>query len=114
MQVYERSYKAGVAIYRMTESFPEEEKYGMTSQIRRAGVSIPLNIAEGYGKRSSQEEFKRFLVMAMGSANEVRVLLEFAKDLGYIEQTQYEKASQEYDEIGKMLNVLIQTISAQV
>ena len=110
LQVYERSYKAGVAIYRMTEGFPEEEKYGITNQIRRASVSIPLNIAEGYGKKSSQEEFKRFLLMAMGSANEVSVLLDFAKDLGYIKVSQYERAKQEYEEVGKMLNVMIQTI----
>ena len=110
LQVYERSYKAGVAIYRMTEEFPEEEKYGITSQIRRAGVSIPLNIAEGYGKKRSQEEFKRFLMMAMGSANEISVLIDFAKDLGYIKETQYNKVKQEYEEIGKMLNVMIKTI----
>ena len=82
MQVYERSYKAGLAVYRMTKSFPEEEKYGMTSQMRRASVSIPLNIAEGYAKRSSQGEFKRVLLMAIGSANEISVLIDCAKDLG--------------------------------
>ena len=110
LHVYEKSYRAGVAIYRMTESFPDEEKYGITSQIRRAGVSIRLNIAEGYGKKRSQEEFKRFLLMAMGSANEVSVLLDFAKDLEYIRVDQHKKAKEEYEEIGKMLNVMIQAI----
>ena len=114
MPVYERSYKAGLAVYRMTKSFPEEEKNGMTSQMRRAGVSIPLNIAEGYAKRSSQGEFKRFLLMAIGSANEMNVLMDYAKDLGYVSNEQYEMAKDEYDEIGKMLNKLIQTVTSNI
>ena len=84
LQVYERSYKAALAVYRMTKRFPEREKYGMTSQMQRAGISVALNIAEGYAKKSSQEEFKRFLLMALGSANEMSVLIDFSKDLGYI------------------------------
>ena len=67
LQVYERSYKAALAVYRMTKGFPESEEYGMTSQMQRAGISVALNIAEGYAKKSSQEEFKRFLLMALGS-----------------------------------------------
>ena len=98
----------------MTKSFPEEEKYGMTSQMRRAGVSIPLNIAEGYAKRSSQGEFKRFLLMAIGSANEMSVLMDYAKDLGYISNEQYEMAKTEYEEIGKMLNKMIKTVTSNI
>ena len=112
LDVYERSYKAGLAIYKMTGSYPEEEKYGIVSQMRRASTSIPLNIAEGYAKRSSQEEFKRFLLMASGSAAEMHVLLDYSKDLGYIANVQYKKASEEYDEIGKMLNALIKAVAA--
>ena len=111
LKVYEKSYKAGLAIYEMTKGYPEEENYGMTSQMRRASTSIPLNIAEGYAKRSSQEEFKRFLLMAIGSAEEIRVLLDFSKDLGYITKERYEKASKEYDEIGKMLTNLIKKVA---
>ena len=113
LKVYERSYKAARAIYQLSEEFPKEEMYAITSQIRRAGLSIPLNIAEGYVKRGSQKEFKRFLEMAIGSSNEVSVLLDFAKDLGYISQERYEKASQEYEEISKMLNVFIQRVEEQ-
>ena len=111
LEVYNKSYKAGLAIYKMTKRYPEEEKYGMTSQMRRASTSIPLNIAEGYAKRSSQEEFRRFLLMAIGSANEMRVLLDYSKDLGYITEERYEKASKEYDEIGKMLTNLIRKVA---
>ena len=110
LEVYERSYKAGLAVYRMTRTYPKEEIYAMTDQMRRASVSIPLNIAEGYAKRSSQEEFKRFLLMAIGSSNEMSVLIEYSKDLGYISEEQYVKASKEYDEIGRMLNSLIKAV----
>ena len=111
LQVYERSYKAALAVYRMTKRFPEREKYGMTSQMQRAGISVALNIAEGYAKKSSQEEFKRFLLMALGSANEMSVLIDFSKDLGYITEEEYKKESREYEEIGKMLNKFIQTVN---
>ena len=111
LKVYERSYKAALAIYRMTEKFPKEERYGLISQIQRAAVSIPLNIAEGYAKRESQAEFKRFLLMTIGSANEVSVLIDFAKDLKMLTVEAYEKARAEYQEIGKLLNGLIKTIT---
>ena len=110
LKIYERSYKAALAVYRMTERFPEEEKYGITSQMRRAAVSIALNISEGNAKRENAQEFKRFLMMAMGSANEMSVLLEFSKDLGYIEEEMYAKAKNEYEEIAKMIRVFIKRI----
>ena len=113
LKIYERSYKAALAIYRMTERFPENEKYGITSQMRRAAVSIALNISEGNAKRESQQEFRRFLMMAMGSANEMSVLIEFSKDLGYIEEEMYAKAKNEYDEIGKMIRVFIKRMESQ-
>ena len=94
----------------MTRTYPKEEIYAMTDQMRRASVSIPLNIAEGYAKRSSQEEFRRFLLMAIGSSNEMSVLIEYSKDLGYMSEEQYVKASKEYDEIGRMLNSLIKAV----
>ena len=94
----------------MTERFPKDEMYGMTSQIRRAATSIPLNIAEGYAKRESQAEFKRYLMMALGSSDEIQVLLSFAKDLGYIDLETYEKSREVYKEIAKMLNTFSKSI----
>ena len=111
LKVYERSYKAALAVYKVTETFPETEKYGITNQIRRASLSIPLNIAEGFAKRESQQEFKRFLLMAIGSSNEVSVLINFAKDLKMLTVEQYEAARAEYEEIGKMLRGLIKTVT---
>ena len=82
--------------------------------MQRASTSIPLNIAEGYAKRESQVEFKRFLMIAIGSANEMSVLLDFSKDLGYISKSQYEKASTEYEELGKMINKFIQSVKQKI
>ena len=110
LKVYERSYKAALQVYEVSKQFPKEERYGLTSQIQRAAVSIPLNLAEGYAKRSSQQEFRRFLLMAVGSANEMSVLLDFCKDLGYFSEAEYTGLASEYDEIGRMLNVFISAV----
>ena len=106
IKAYERSYKAALDMYRIVKKYPREEMFGLTSQIKRAATSIPLNIAEGYGKRESIDEFKRFLLMAIGSCDEMKVLLSLSKDLSYINEQEYEKYRQEYNEIGKMLMVL--------
>ena len=114
LKVYKRSYKAEKAIYEMTVGFPNEERYGITNQLRRAALSIPLNIAEGYAKTEGQEEFKRFLMMALGSSNEVLVLVDFSKDVGYISDEKHRKASAEYEEIASMLNSFIQSVKTKV
>ena len=87
---------------------PETERYALIDQMNRASLSIPLNIAEGYAKKESQAEFRRYLLMAIGSANEMSVLVDFAKDLEYIDTDRHEKAKKEYEEISKMLRVLIE------
>lgn len=103
LQVYQRSYRIAVDIYRQTSTMPKDERYGLISQLKRAATSIPLNIAEGYGKRENAADFKRFLLMAIGSCDEMKVLLDFAKDLGFIDARFHQACQQEYDEIGKML-----------
>ena len=113
LQVYVKSYAAALAVYEMAKGYPKEERYAMTDQIRRAALSIPLNIAEGYGKRSSQAEFRRFLLMAIGSSDEVNVLLDFAKDLGYICESEYSEKKKKYEEVGKMLNSLIHRVGSK-
>ena len=103
LQIYEKSYMQVVEIYRITSIFPREELYAITSQLRRAAASIPLNIAEGYGKRKSGSEFKRFLMMAIGSCDEIKVLLDFCKDLDLMSGALHARYYSRYEEVGKML-----------
>ena len=114
LQVYQKGYAAARSVYKITERYPKEEVYGIIGQMRRAAVSIPLNIAEGYAKKESQTEFGRFLDMAKGSANEMSVLIEISKDLGYIDKETYEKAIEAYEEIGRMLSVFSKRVKEKV
>ena len=106
LKVYQRSYAMAVEIYKRVRSYPKEEMFGITSQMKRASTSIPLNIAEGYGKKENPNEFKRFLLMSIGSCDEMRVLIDLSKDLGFISETEHQRYENEYVEIGKMLMVL--------
>ena len=106
IKVYQKSYDVMIELYRKVQEFPKDELYGLTSQIKRASTSIPLNIAEGYGKRENANEFKRFLLMAIGSCDEMKVLLDISKDLGFIDEEFHRNKEQEYDEIGRMLRGL--------
>ena len=101
-EIYKRSKELLKQVYQITDKFPEREKYNVISQLRRSMLSIPLNIAEGYG-RQSKDDFKRFLKISLGSSNEVEALLDISKDLKYITENEYKEVSKENDEIGKMI-----------
>ena len=107
--VYQKAYKYSLEMHKRTLSFPQYEQIELGGQIRRATKSIALNIAEGFGKQSSQAEFKRFLMIARGSCDEVRVELDYCMDLGYINTDEYHYFEQGYIEIGKMLTTMIKT-----
>ena len=107
MEIYQRSKKLVLRIYNMTNKYPNKEIYNVISQLRRSVLSIPLNIAEGYG-RMTREEFKRFLKISLGSSNEVEALLEISKELNYITDEEYQEISKENEEIGKMIYSAIQ------
>lgn len=109
LRIWQRSHQLVLDIYLVTKSFPKEEVYGLTSQIRRSCSSIPTNIAEGCG-RNSDAELNRFLVIAMGSASELEYQLLLAKDLAYLKIDDYEKLNDELIEIRKMLNMFIQKL----
>ena len=108
LRVFQRSYELALRIHRITQKFPIFERRELGSQLRRAATSIPTNIAEGYGRKRSADDFKRFLVMAMGSANEVSVELNLAMDLGYFSKETCDVLQTECDEIGKGIHKLIQ------
>ncbi len=107
LEIYKRSYQVALTVHNMTREFPDIEKYEMGSQLRIAAVSVSANIAEGYGKKASVAEFKRFLEISQGSSNEVKVYISMAYDLGYISKERQELLINEYTEIGKMINVMI-------
>ena len=108
LKVYQLGYELGKVVHHMTKQFPKHEQYELGSQLRRAGLSIPLNIAEGYGKKQSSAEFKRFLQMAIGSCNEVEVLLDYVLDFDYISKEEHKEIFDRYVQLGKQMNVLYQ------
>jgi four helix bundle protein len=104
LKVWQRAIQMTLAIYRVTGSFPKEELFGLTGQIRRAGVSVASNIAEGYG-RGSKGEYKQFLAIARGSNLEVQTQLFIATELGYYgNPIQLKTADDLSNEVSKMLN----------
>jgi four helix bundle protein len=98
-----------VETYKVSRDFPKEEQYGLTSQMRRAAVSVPANIAEGQGRRL-RGEFIHFLGNARGSILELDTHLEIALRLGYIEQKKYQPVQDQIQEVGRILNGLIRSI----
>ena len=101
--VWQKSIDLVTEIYKITELFPESEMYGIVSQMRRAAVSIPLNIAEGR-KRSTRKDFRQFLIMAYASASELETQIEISKRLNFLKIDKYAKADSLLLEVLKMLN----------
>ncbi|MBI4619455.1 MAG: four helix bundle protein [Desulfobacterales bacterium] len=96
-------------MYKITKGFPKEERYGLTSQIRRAAVSVPCNIAEGYGRKTTPE-YIRFLYIAYGSSCELETQVLLSGDLGYIESGRLDKLQNEIEEVERMLKALIKSL----
>lgn len=111
LNVWEKSHQLALAVYQTTTRFPKEELYGLTSQIRRAAVSIPSNIAESSGRESIPDRV-RFLHVAMGSANELEYQLILSRDLGLLDSTSYTNLEQLVTEVRRMLNGFVQTLKA--
>jgi four helix bundle protein len=105
LKVWQRSHGLVLQVYRLTKSFPPEERYGLTSQIRRATLSVSTNIAEG-SKRQTNTEYARFLNIAEGSLAETEYLLMVSRDLGYLNANITSPLLAEADEIAKMLHAL--------
>ena len=107
LEVFQRAYRLSLEIHRESLRFPKIEQWTLGDQVRRASKSIPVNIAEGFGKQSdSVAEFRRFLRMAMGSADEMRVWVRYCLDLGYIDDHTWRRWRDEYHAIAKMLQGL--------
>ena len=111
LSVYKKSYKLALELHKLTLKFPKIEQYELARQLRRSSKSIPANIAEGMGKQTSKADVKRFIEMAMGSCDESRVWLEFAKDLGYLSKKDQDHFNERYKEVGRMLRGVINRYS---
>lgn len=109
LEVWKQSIQFVTEIYGITKYFPREEIYGLTSQIRRASVSIPSNIAEG-AARKGKVEFKQFLYIALGSLSEVETQLIISKEINYINEKQLEELNIKLISIRKMLMGLIKSL----
>lgn len=109
LKVWERSYRLCLAVYRMTRSFPSVERFGIASQMQRAAVSVPSNIAEAYG-RGTTAEFLRGTRVAYGSLAELETQLLIAAELRYVRQTERDATLAEIHEIELMLKALIKSL----
>ena len=111
LNVWQKSHLFVLDIYEVTTKFPKEEKFGLTSQIRRAGVSIPANIAEGCGRRSDAE-LSHFLQIAIGSASEIEYHLMLTRDLNLLNKSDYTRLESQVIEIKRMLASFIKRLNA--
>ena len=114
LEVFRRAYRISLDLHQASLQFPKVEQFaGLADQMRRASKSICGNIAEGYGKRRrSKAEFKRYLLMAIGSADEMQVWLRYCADLEYIDQKRCVQWRNQYREIARMLQGLYTTLSS--
>jgi four helix bundle protein len=112
LEIWQKAYAFCLEIYQATKNFPAEEKFGLTAQIRRAVISIPSNIAEGYG-RKNLPEYLHFLHIAYGSLCELETQLLLSKDLGYLLDTGKENLIENISTIERMLKALIRSLETK-
>lgn len=106
LDVWQKSYALSLDVYQMTQAYPEDDRFGLVSQMRRAAISIPASIAEGCGQ-VKDNEMARFLVLAIGSASELDCYLVLSRDLGYVFPEAYLLRQDKVEEIKRMLTSLI-------
>ncbi|MBI1750519.1 MAG: four helix bundle protein [Acidobacteria bacterium] len=106
LQVYREADSAALEVSRVSKTFPRLEQVELARQLRRAARSVPANIVEGWGKRSSAAEFKRYLQTALGPCQETRMWLEMSLDEGYVTSEKYADLNERYERIGAMLVAL--------
>lgn len=108
LAVFRRAYAAALEAHRIALTFPKYEQYDLASQLRRSSKSICANLMEGRGRQQgSKAEFRRFVLMALGSADECVLWCRFARDLGYLSEEQSKRLEQEFRGVAKMLNALV-------
>jgi four helix bundle protein len=109
LDVWEKAHQMTLSVYQATQEFPQEERYRLTDQLCRSASSIPANIAEGTA-RNTLKEYIQFLYVARGSIAETRYHLILSKDLGYLSSDRYGELAEGYNQVGRMLNGLINSL----
>ncbi|MCG2709543.1 MAG: four helix bundle protein [Thermodesulfovibrionales bacterium] len=110
LEVFKKSHKLTLDIYKVTEKFPQTEKFGLISQMRRASSSICTNLLEG-SHRLGRKEFRQFVGIAKGSAGELKYQILLSKDLGYLAEREYLDLRDEIEQISMMLNGLVKSLT---
>jgi four helix bundle protein len=108
--VWQKAHKFVLNVYKVTEKFPTSEQFGLTSQVRRAAISVTSNIVEGF-ERGSNKEFKQFLVIARASLAEVQSQLLLARDLNFIKAEDFEKLASQSVEVHKLINGFMKSLA---
>ncbi len=111
LEVWQKAHALTLQVYKLTQCFPTEERFGLTNQLRRASVSVESNLAEG-SSRGSDPDFRRFVQMAVGSTSEVECQLLLARGLGYLSAPEHLLVEQEVQQIKRMLIRLLQKLTA--
>ena len=107
LEVYQRAYRLALELHKASLQFPKIEQFALADQIRRASKSVCANIAEGFARqRNSSADFHRFLVLALGSSDEMKVWLSFCVDLGYLPEAETKRMRDEYTIVARMLHAL--------
>lgn len=112
LTVWQKSIALVTSLYKLTDTFPKSELFGLTSQLRRAAISIPSNISEGYA-RKHRGEYIQFLRIAFGSGSEIETQLIIAKELGFIDDSAYQEIQLQVAEVMRMLNKMISSLVAK-
>jgi four helix bundle protein len=113
LKVWQKAHRFVLDVYRHTTSFPSEERFGLTRQLRNSAASVPSNIAEGCG-REGERELARFLSIAAGSASEAEYQLILARDLGYLKHDLHRQLDDQVNEVKRMLNSFLQRLSQEL
>ena len=115
LEVFRRAYRVSLDVHKASLDFPAIEQRAPADQVRRASKSIPANLAEGFSRQNrSPADFRHYIVMSIGSSDEMRVWLRYCLDLGYIDATLWERWRDEYQEISKMLEGLMKAVGSRV
>lgn len=113
LEVWQKAHTLVLDIYRVTERFPDRERFGITAQLRRAAYSVPANLAEGFGRRTTKE-FLQFIAISNGSLEETRYFILLSKDLKFLAHGEYERLEEKAISIAQMLSALTRSLRSRI